>query len=244
MMAFGALAAFYDELTRDVPYEAFADYYERLFAGQGDVKLLLDLGCGTGTLCCIMAQRGYELIAADSSADMLMAAAEKAARLNIDTPPILICQRADELDLYGTVDAAYSSLDSINYIPAETLPEVFRRLALFIRPGRLLVFDIRTPGFLRSMDESLSVDETEDLLCLWRGSFDEANGALTYDMDLFIADNGVWLREKEEHIEYAHEPTWLCKLLTDSGFTQPTIRSDGPGCGEGRLFISAIRGEY
>ena len=35
MTAYSALAAWYDELTRDVPYAAFADYYERLFAERG-----------------------------------------------------------------------------------------------------------------------------------------------------------------------------------------------------------------
>ena len=44
MTAYSALAAWYDELTRDVPYAAFADYYERLFAERGgETKLLLDL---------------------------------------------------------------------------------------------------------------------------------------------------------------------------------------------------------
>ena len=46
MTAYSALAAWYDELTRDVPYAAFADYYERLFAERGgETKLLLDLCC-------------------------------------------------------------------------------------------------------------------------------------------------------------------------------------------------------
>ena len=31
MTAYSALAAWYDELTRDVPYGAFADYYDCLF---------------------------------------------------------------------------------------------------------------------------------------------------------------------------------------------------------------------
>lgn len=140
MTAYSALAAWYDELTRDVPYAAFADYYERLFAERGgETKLLLDLCCGTGTLACLMAERGYEMIAADASADMLMSAREKASALSAGKMPLFINQSAQELDLYGTVDAAYSSLDSLSYVPFEDLPEVFRRLHLFVRPGGLLV---------------------------------------------------------------------------------------------------------
>ena len=117
---------------------------------------LLDLCCGTGTLSFIMAGRGYDMIAADGSEEMLMCAREKACSSG-GPMPLFICQRAGELDLYGTVDAAYSSLDSLSYVPARELDECFRRLRLFIRPGGLLIFDLRTPEFLRSMDGSVSV---------------------------------------------------------------------------------------
>ncbi|MEE0698800.1 MAG: class I SAM-dependent methyltransferase [Oscillospiraceae bacterium] len=79
MSAYAALAEYYDELTGDVPYNDFADYYERLFREYSvEVGLVLDLCCGTGSLTCEMAARGYELIAADASADMLMRARDKA----------------------------------------------------------------------------------------------------------------------------------------------------------------------
>ena len=64
MNAYMGLARFYDDLTGDVPYESFADYYENKFRERGKtVRTLLDFACGTGTLTCIMARRGYEMIA-------------------------------------------------------------------------------------------------------------------------------------------------------------------------------------
>ena len=51
MSAYGALAAWYDALTRDVDYAAFADFYEQCFQqGRGACHTLLDFCCGTGTL--------------------------------------------------------------------------------------------------------------------------------------------------------------------------------------------------
>ena len=51
MSAYGALAAWYDALTRDVDYAAFADFYEQCFQqGCGESHTLLDFCCGTGTL--------------------------------------------------------------------------------------------------------------------------------------------------------------------------------------------------
>ena len=84
MSAYGALAAWYDALTRDVDYAAFADFYEQCFQqGRGESHTLLDFCCGTGTLTRLMAARGYEMIATDGSPDMLM----QAQAHNADLPP-------------------------------------------------------------------------------------------------------------------------------------------------------------
>ena len=78
MSCYGPLACWYDRLTGDVPYDQFADFYEAEFSrAGGEFRLLLDLCCGTGTLTMTMARRGYEMIAADASVDMLMQAREK-----------------------------------------------------------------------------------------------------------------------------------------------------------------------
>ena len=115
---YGPLAARYDQLTGDVDYNAFADWYEAAFAERGGaVHAVLDLCCGTGSLGLILARRGYEMVCADASAEMLMVFQQKAWELPEEvTPPLLLCQRAEELDLYGTVDAAICSLDGFNYI--------------------------------------------------------------------------------------------------------------------------------
>jgi len=240
MSCYGSLAQWYDQLTGDVAYEQFADFYEAEFDRcGGQFRLLLDLCCGTGTLTALMAQRGYELIAVDASPDMLMQAQEKAAAL--PTPPLFLCQDAAELDLYGTVDAAYCSLDGLNYIHGDDLPEVFRRLGLFVRPGGLLLFDLRLPDWLRSLDGDVFVDESEDVLCLWRADFDPQENAIVYGMDIFSRKGRLWSRDSEEHVEYAHSLDWVAALLEQSGFEEVSFRSDCPHGDAGRIFITAKR---
>ena len=240
MNAYGPLAFWYDRLTLDIPYEAFVDFYEKEFSADGgEFKVLLDLCCGTGTLTWLLAERGYEMIAADASPDMLMQAASKAAEVSV--PPLFLCQDASALDLYGTVDAAVCSLDGMNYIPESELPEVFHRLHLFVRPGGLLIFDIKTPEWFRSVDGSVSVDETEDMLCLWRAEFDTEENAICYGMDMFSKSGNLWRRDSEEHIESAHSPERLAELLEIAGFENVRLCCDCPQSDGGRLFITAKR---
>ncbi len=240
MSCYGPLAAWYDQLTGDVCYAQFADFYEAEFARVGgEFRLLLDLCCGTGTLTAEMVRRGYELIGVDASVDMLMQAREKTAALS--PAPLWLCQDAAALDLFGTVDAAYCSLDGINYLSPGKLPELFHRLRLFVRPGGLVIFDVKSPEWFRSLDGAVFVDEREDLLCLWRADLDEKRQSVVYGMDLFERQGELWRRSGEEHVEYIHEPEDLRSLLEREGFFDIRLCADGPQHEAGRLFFSAVR---
>lgn len=240
MSCYGPLAQWYDQLTGDVDYERFADYYENIFSAHGgEHSMLLDLCCGTGSLTAIMTRRGHELIAVDSSIDMLMKAQSKCCGL--EPAPLFLNQDAGELDLYGTVDAAYSSLDGINYLPPDILPELFHRLRLFIRPGGLFIFDMRSPEFLESLDGQVFVDEKEDVFCIWRAEKDSEENSVIYGMDLFSRSGRYWTRDSEEHVEYLHDRDELIGMLRNEGFEILRCDSDVPVIGEGRFFITAER---
>jgi SAM-dependent methyltransferase len=181
------------------------------------------------------------MIGADASVEMLMQAQDKCAAL--DTPPLFLHQRAEELDLYGTVDAAYCSLDGMNYLPPESLPELFRRLHLFVRPGGLVIFDVKSPDWFRALDGQIFLDEKEDLFCVWRADFQQEQQAIVYGMDLFERQGRLWRRSGEEHIEYAHSPEMLQSSLEQAGFRDYRLHRDGPQHEQGRLFITTVRGE-
>ena len=169
MSAYGPLAGVYDALTGDVGYERRADYIQRLFQkSRIPVRTVLDLACGTGAMTCLLAERGYEMIAVDGSPDMLAAAREKAAGLRGE-PPVFLNQDMQMLDLYGTVDAAVCCLDSLNYLTSpRDVQKTFQRLHLFISPGGLLVFDVNSAAKLAGLDGQVFLDETEDVYCVWR----------------------------------------------------------------------------
>lgn len=68
----------YDLFMDNVPYENWADMITKTLKSHGISEgLVLDLGCGTGTLTRLLADRGFDMIGIDSSEDMLMIAREK-----------------------------------------------------------------------------------------------------------------------------------------------------------------------
>lgn len=82
MNSYETLSEYYDRFTDDVGYEEWADFFERLFEREGvKPSLVLDLACGTGSLTRILAQRGYDMIGADASPEMLMQGAAEHAGL-------------------------------------------------------------------------------------------------------------------------------------------------------------------
>ncbi|MBR6259405.1 MAG: class I SAM-dependent methyltransferase [Oscillospiraceae bacterium] len=243
-MAYDSLAPAYDGLTRDVPYEAFADLLEKTIADYGvKAGTVLDLACGSGTLTCLLAERGYETIGVDGSTEMLMEASNKAEKLKSGTVrPLFLCQRMQELDLFGTVEAAVCALDGLDYVPEEDLSEVFRRLGLFLEPGGVFLCDINKPEKLKSLSGQVFIDETEEAFCVWRAEWDGENNACRYGIDIFTAEeDGLWERDFEEHIEYAHSPETIMQKLKAAGFSDVTLTDGGETeVGDpGRIFIAA-----
>lgn len=243
-LEYDALAGCYDEMTQDVAYPAWADYLERLFAQSGlEVRTVLDLACGTGTMTCLLARRGYELIGVDFSPEMLAVASEKALEVPGERP-IFLCQSMEELDLYGTVDACVCLLDSVNHVTdPETLQRALERVRLFLEPGGIFIFDVHTPEHLQGLDGEMFLDETEDAYCVWRTDYDPERRVCTYAMDVFQQEGDLWRRGEEVHEEYAYTPQELETYLERTGFLDirqyGQLRTQPPEAGEERIFFTA-----
>ena len=114
MRVYDALAASYDGLMADGSYRRRAAFLaRRLRKSPIPVETVLDLACGTGTIACLLAKQGYEVLAADASEEMLSQAAAKAEGL--ERRPLFLHQSMAKLRLAQPVDAVVSTLDSLNY---------------------------------------------------------------------------------------------------------------------------------
>ena len=189
-----ALAAAYDRLNADVDYQRWSAFIEVCFDKYLPARpqIVLDLACGTGRMTFPLADRGYDMIGIDGSAEMLSEAFDKSAertdrlfeeicaRLGVDPDgefsdaameelagrptPLFLQQDMRDFELYGTVDATVCCLDSLNYLCGDgDLLACLRCVHLYLAPGGLLVFDVNSPHkFAHTYGNNAYILEDED----------------------------------------------------------------------------------
>lgn len=247
MASYEFLAGSYDALTTDVDYPRWADYAQRHFAKAGrEIRSVLDLACGTGSLTWELSRRGYRMTGVDLSPEMLAVAEEKCREL--EQPPRFFCEPMERLRLPEKVDACVCFLDSVNYVlQPKKLQKAFQRVYDALEPGGLFLFDADTPEKLESMDGQVFLDETEEEYCVWRGEYSPRRRICTFFMDIFRLEGEHWLRGEEFHREYAYTMDELEEYLKAAGFGKirrfGELRMSAPRENEQRVFFAAQKGK-
>lgn len=216
MSGYRELSGFYDRFMTDVDYTAYAKYLTALFKRFGShPQTVLDLACGSGNLSVELEKRGVDIIGVDASEEMLARAAEKLPEA------LLLCQDMRELNLYGTVDGAVCTLDSLNHLCSTAdIAEVLRRLRLFVQPGGLFVFDANTPYKHREvLADRAFVFEEDGVFCTWRTRYVPRQQRVDMLLDFFVEnEDGGYERYEDTVSERAYsERTWR-QLLADAGW--------------------------
>ena len=233
---YNRFAYLYDELINDVNYKEWLDYYFKIFQRYGlKPKLGLDLGCGTGNLTTLFADKGVEMTGIDLSEDMLMVAREKAEGRDI----LYLNQDMCEFELYGTVDFIVSSLDCINYITDKRdLLKVMKLANNYLNPGGLFIFDINTPYKLENITgNNTFILENDEVFCSWQNEFDKKRKISDFYLTFFCKEGEKYQRFDEEHSERAYSIEEIASVIENAGmkllnvydemsFKKPTSKSE------------------
>lgn len=196
--------AFYDALSAE--YDLFVDWPARLahelpfllrLLERHRVHTVLDVACGTGKHAIALAQRGYQVVGADSSSAMLQCARHNAAREGVEVSFIETGFGGLRRDLREQFDAVICLGNSLPHLTDQrSLSAALQDIHAVLKPGGLFVeqsrnFDRVLAEHERFMAPQAAQRGNEEWLFI---RFYDMNGSdlLFNMMRLHRSDGGEW----------------------------------------------------
>lgn len=244
MEAYTSFAYVYDTFMDNVPYGEWARHIREKLCEHGVTDgIVLDLGCGTGTMTERLAGYGYDMIGVDNSEEMLELAMEKKTESGYDI--LYLLQDMRGFELYGTVRAVVSVCDSVNYITEpDELEEVFRLVNNYLDPKGIFLFDFNTVHKYRDVIGDSTIAEDRGVCSfIWDNRYYEKEQINEYDLTLFIAEDfnpmeNAYVSERTADSEDA--------LLSEEGAgdLEDTMFSEEEGGENGSLYRRCTETHY
>ena len=206
MEAYTDFAQVYDELMDETPYEKWShnitDVLEEYDIRDG---LVLELGCGTGSMTELLAAKGYDMIGVDASEEMLNIANDK--RIESGHDILYLNQDMRTFELYGTVRAVVSVCDSLNYLlEDEDIIECFKLVNNYLDPKGIFFFDCNTRyKYENVIGDTVIAENREDCSFIWENFYDPEEMINEYDLTVFVKedseDEDIFRRFQEVHYQ-------------------------------------------
>ena len=219
MEAYSGFAKVYDLFMDNIPYGEWTEYVKELFAEEGITDgILLDLGCGTGSVTELLAKAGFDMIGIDNSEEMLEIAMEKREESGFDI--LYLLQDMREFELYGTVKGVVSICDSMNYIlEDEDLMEVFRLVHNYLDNEGIFIFDMNTMyKYEEILADNTFAEDREESSFIWENYYDEEDEINQYDLALFVKEeDGRYRKYEETHLQRAYRQEDVEEMIRESG---------------------------
>ena len=227
MEAYTGFAQVYDTFMDNVPYEEWTDYYKEILREHGVMDgIVLDLGCGTGSMTELLAEQGYDMIGVDNSEEMLDLAMEKRAASGQDI--LYLLQDMRKFELYGTVRAVISACDSVNYLtePGD-LVKVFSLVNNYLDPGGLFLFDFNTEYKYRELLGDTTIAENrEECSFIWENYYDLQERINEYDLTIFVREGELYRKFEETHFQRGYTVSEVADALREAGLELVALYDD------------------
>lgn len=190
-------------------------------------NLVLDLGCGTGTLTELLYEKGYDMIGVDSSEEMLQIALDKKFETGSDI--LYLCQDMRELDLYSTVGTVVSVCDSLNYLLMdEDVLETFRLVNNYLFPGGIFIFDFNTIyKYEEVIGDTTIAENREDCSFIWENFYSCEDHINEYDVTVFERqEDDLYRKFTETHYQRGYSLNEMKAFLEKAGLTFVTAMDE------------------
>lgn len=233
MEAYTDFAYVYDTFMDATPYEEWAAFIKSMMEKHGISKpekttdtlasernLVLDLGCGTGTLTEMLAEDGYDMIGIDNSDSMLELAIRKREKAGHET--LYLLQDMREIELYSTVGTVLSVCDSLNYIlEKEELMQVFALVHNYLFPGGLFLFDFNTVyKYAEVIGDTTIAENREECSFIWENYYYPEEAVNEYEVTVFVKEEADRYRKfSETHYQRGYTLEEMKEMVEAAGFS-------------------------
>ena len=251
MDSYRDFATVYDTFMDETPYEQWCEFIKQVINESGLSKpkreekqcdanvdnlskeqqalsserdLVLDLGCGTGTLTEMLAAHGYDMIGLDLSEEMLAIAMEK--RQQAESKTMYLCQDMREFELYSTVGTVLSVCDSVNYLlDEEDVLQTFKLVNNYLYPGGIFLFDFNTVyKYEQVIGDTTIAESREECSFIWENFYDPQEQLNEYDLTIFVQENSTCMEEEplfrrfqETHVQRGYTLEQMTRLVKQAG---------------------------
>ncbi len=214
VQAYTGLAGIYDDYMLYDDYNTWFKIVDNSIKTHGEnAKTLLELACGTGNMSIRLANAGYSITAIDISTEMLMIAQDKAFnnKLKID----FLEQDITDYDIITKFDSVICICDGINYVTDKNkLIALFNNVYNSLNDGGLFIFDISTYYKLKYvLADSTIAESMDDSAFIWENYYDEDNDILSFELNIFRKQNGLYTRTQEYHEQKAYKLVELIEVF-------------------------------
>ena len=224
---FGAeYADAYDDLYKDKNYTEECRLIDRLLQsyGNGTVRSVLDLGCGTGNHVLPLAEKGYKLVGVDRSARMLDAAREKLSNQRLSGETVFYEGDIRSFRVEQSFDASLMMFAVLGYqLENRDVLAALQTARRHVESGGILIFDVwYGPAVLREGPsdrvKSIATDEGQ-ILRLASGQVDVQRHLCKVSYHLWRMEGDRTRGQTEEtHLMRFFFPLELNLFLECSGF--------------------------
>ncbi len=185
-----------------------------MLANMREKASILDVCCGTGHIVKLLKESGYNVSGLDGSSLMLDYAKE-----NVPSADFIQADIRD-FNLNKKFNAITCLFDSINHLlKEEDVLNAFTNIYNHLEKDGIFAFD--TNSLDSSIDAGISdfsaIEENEVFIC--KGSFENIEKIIVYNLSWFIKENSFWQRFDYVIKEQYYSENTLISLLKKAGFT-------------------------
>lgn len=219
MDSFNRVAPHYETLMAEVPYSMWTGYLRLIWASRGlQPADVLEIACGTGRICRMLAADGLTMTGIDISPAMI---AEALALGSPGAPIEYHVQDAAELSVPKAFDAAFSFFDSLNNIlEFPRFASAVSRAFDHLRPTGVFLFDLNTAyAFEKRMFDLSDMKKTSKVRYDWRSDWDPVSRICEITMDFWTDTESF----REVHVQRAYSLQEIEVAMDDAGFSEVQI---------------------